>query len=351
MKSDSFYPIAWRRRAPSGLVGLMGLALVAIAASTAQAGPFTINAVFETSWINNAPAAATADVNAVIKEFEAAFTNPVTITIQFGWGDVASTAANPGGIAIAGGAAAYFPQLYTANPAQYTLAQTEKLMTDHAAAHPENQPINTAAPNLPMAYLNPGGSTNFFVSDAEYKALTGKAQNTDAIDGYVGVAAKDPWSFGAAAGAAGTEYFRGALEHEITHDMGRFDAAYLVANGGNPAYLTPLDFYKINANNANLDPTRSVTRFSIDGGKTFYPGYTFNASSDTSDWNNLPDNSFNTSLATFQSMTPTDLVEMQALGWDPAVPEPGTWLLLGTGILGLLACAGRTRRGRSGVAN
>jgi hypothetical protein len=310
--------------------GFIVAPIVGLAAGVANAG-LTINASYETSWTNNAPAAAQADLNAVIAQLQNTWTNNVTVNIQFGWGTLATYPGHPGGFPLpGGGAAAWFPQLDNAQPDQYTLAQTKTLYNNHATAHPENTNFVTAKNNLPLAYPNPNGRASFFVSDAQYKALTGVAQNADTVDAFVGIGAGGNWAFGAAAGGAGTAFFRGALEHEITHAMGRFDNAYNSALGGGPSFLTPLDFFKYVPGNTTLDPTRSVTAFSIDGGTTQPAGFQFNASSDSSDWNNSANDSFNFTVNNFQSMSATDLVEMNALGWDP-IPAPSTLALLGLG--------------------
>jgi hypothetical protein len=329
-------------RVPAAAISAVGAAFFGFSetAPKAEAG-LTINAIYEPSWTANAPPAATADVKAIVNEIDALFTNNVTLNIQFGWGDYGADATHPTGIALPAnaGGVAWFPQLYTATPDQYTLAQTETLLKNHATAHQENTAINTAVGNLPAAYPNPNGRATFFVSDAEYKALTGVAQNKDAVDGYVGFDTTTNWQYGATAGGATTLFFRGALEHEITHAMGRFDSAYYNLTGaGNPAYLTPLDFYKYTGK--NLDPTDTVTKFSIDGGNTNPGGLTFDNTSDTSDWAASSADSFNYSLSSYQTMSPTDITELQALGYDP-VPEPGS---LAASACGLLLLARRHRR-------
>ena len=110
-------------RLPSPLLRLALLASVALAAVAAPAQALVIDPVFEASWNNNAPAGATTVINNVIKEFENDFSNPVIVTIQFGWGDL-----NGGSI---GGALGVtnFPQVLNAlsfptGVAQYSLTQT-----------------------------------------------------------------------------------------------------------------------------------------------------------------------------------------------------------------------------------
>ena len=352
--------------------GMLGAVLVATAALPERAAALLITPNFETSWtmVGGAPAAATADVKAVINELDSLFTNNVSITVQFGWGDYAAGPGGANGIPVpltAAGITAY-PQNFQAGGVtpQYNLNQTETLIRDHAAANPQNVAINTAALNLPGVYPNLNGSGDFFVSDAEYKALTGVAQNTDAVDGFVGFSNVIPWSFGPGIGPAGSTDFESVVEHEITHAMGRVDIAFTSPIfAGGPSYLTPLDFYKYaNIGNGafgnNLNPTNSPSYFSIDGGRTtpLLPGpfglaaefnygppdpKTGDPTADTSDWESAPADSFNAGGSNFQLISDTDLIEMNALGWDPA-PEPSTWLLLSTGLVGLLGYHWRRRK-------
>src|SRR6202040_286445 len=67
--------------------GILGAALGALLCAGQPAQALTIIPSFDTSWAA-APAGATMDVYNVIAEYEADFSNPVTITIAFGWGEV-----------------------------------------------------------------------------------------------------------------------------------------------------------------------------------------------------------------------------------------------------------------------
>jgi hypothetical protein len=311
-------------------------------APAARAG-LNITATYESSWTSNAPAAATADVQYVINEFDSLFSNPVNITIQFAWGSLDTNK-----FTVTQGGAAWFPNFdKSTSPgvrAPYTFSQTTNLMITHANAHPENTSINTAIQNLPLSYPNPNGTNTFFISDAQYKALTGSAQNTDTVDAYIGMGNLTSWNFSTNQASATGYYFIGGLEHEVAHALGRFDTAYTGGAGGGPAYLTPLDFFKYNNTTTNLDPTFSKTYFSIDGGKT--KGLFFDNTSDSSDWASgaSTTDSFNAFLSTnVMTMSATDLTEMQALGWDP-VPEPASVLVLASGAIVLAGYGWRKRK-------
>jgi hypothetical protein len=136
---------------------LLGGLLAAFFAAGDPAQALLINPIYETSWINNAPAGATADVVAVIAEYQSDFSNPVTINISFGWGDIQ-------GSPVTSGAVANFPS----QAPQYTLAQVRTQYTTAVGLQPTNTALATAFANLPATYPNPGGSTSFFVADAEY---------------------------------------------------------------------------------------------------------------------------------------------------------------------------------------
>jgi hypothetical protein len=112
--------VSWR-------VGLSGMALGALLGAAQPADALVIIPSFDTSWTMGfnggpaAPAAATTAVNNVIAEYEADFSNPVTITIAFGWGETA-------GERQTSGAASDFPQniVNFPNPAdEYNLAQVK----------------------------------------------------------------------------------------------------------------------------------------------------------------------------------------------------------------------------------
>src|SRR6516162_1178126 len=70
-----------------GLGLLSGVALGALLGVGQAAQALVITPSFDASWAA-APAAATTVVNNVIAEYEAAFSNAVTVTVAFGWGEL-----------------------------------------------------------------------------------------------------------------------------------------------------------------------------------------------------------------------------------------------------------------------
>ena len=80
-------PFALIKRPARRLGLLSGAAVVALFGASQPADALTIIPVFDASWAA-APAGATTDVNNVIAEYEADFSNPVTVTVAFGWGEL-----------------------------------------------------------------------------------------------------------------------------------------------------------------------------------------------------------------------------------------------------------------------
>jgi hypothetical protein len=207
------------------------------------------------------------------------------------------------------------------------LAQTETLFVNHAAAHPENVPINTAVPFLPATFPNPNGSSNFLITTAEQAALTGVSSGLPS-DGTIG--------FGTSSSSGVWAAF--AL-HEIGHIMGRFDQAFASPPGGGPPILAPLDFFKYSTTTpGQLDPTFSITNFSYDGGTTVPGGRQWSNISDSGDWLSPPSDPYNWETNGGAVLSSPDILLNEALGWDPAasvVPEPSTFLAFGAGLAGL----------------
>ena len=339
-----------------GLGLLSGVALGALLGAGQAAHALVITASFDASWLAGAPAGATADVNNVIAEYEADFSNPVTVKVAFGWGELNGSPITSGAATVFAGND--FPPPF--GPATtFTLAQVKGFYAGAAAGPGATQVLVTANSHLPAAYPNPGGSTGFFIPDAEYKALTGAALNADPIDGFTGYATNFcgggtcPYDFTGGAPAANAIDFTAVVEHELSHALSRVDYGFSSGVAGNPPpFLTPQDFFKYDCGTANLDPKFNVTCFSFDGDTTNPQGRTFSNTSDSGDWISATGDSYNAfiSKGEFASVSTADLQLMCAEGWNdravcgtPATPapEPGTLALLGTSLLGL---AGLRRR-------
>jgi len=358
-------------RRPARRLGLLLGGVLGGLLGAQPADALTITPSYDASWSDAGwgsaatNAAAKNVVNNVIAEFQGFFSNPVSITIAFGLGEVR-------GLPVTSGAAAFFDASDFPPTTQFTLAQVKALYATAAGAAGATQVLVTANANLPAAYPNPGGSNMFMVPDAEYKALTGGlALDADPIDGYTGYATNGnfcssgpacPYDFTGGAPAAGTIDFTAVVEHELSHAMSRVDFAFSgndMNPGGPPPFLTPQDFFRYQDNagtcNTTLEPRFNIACFSYDGGATNpSPFRTFSNSSDSGDWINANSDSFNAFLGrgVDGSISITDILLMCAEGWNdravcgtPATsaPEPGTLALLGTSLLGLAALRRRRR--------
>jgi hypothetical protein len=309
---------------------LSGVALGALLGAGQSADALTINPVFDSSW-TAAPAGATTVVNNVINEYEADFSNPVTVSVAFGWGEL-------NGSSITSGAATAFatsdfpPPFGPTTP--FTLAQVKAFYAAAAAGPGATQVLVTANANLPAAYPNPGGVSNgFFIPYATNFCGGGTC----------------PYDFTGGAPAANAIDFTAVVEHELSHALSRVDFGFSSGVAGNPPpFLTPQDFFKYDCGTANLDPKFNVTCFSFDGDATNPQGRTFSSQSDSGDWINANNDSFNAFIGrgVFASVSTADLQLMCAEGWnDRAVcgtpvtpaPEPGTLALLGTSLFGFAA--------------
>jgi len=251
--------------------------MVALFGVGQPADALVINPVFDASWAA-APAGATTDVNNVIAEYEADFSNPVTVTVAFGWGELNGSSITSGAATVF--ATSDFPPPF--GPAStFSLSQVKGFYNTAAGGAGATQVLVTANNYLLSSYPNPGGLSNgFFIPDAEYKALTGGALNGDTIDGFTGYATNFcgggtcPYDFtGGVPGSTAID-FTAVVEHELSHALSRVDYGFSSGVAGNPPpFLTPQDFFKYDCGTPNLDPKFNVTCFSFNGDATNPQGH------------------------------------------------------------------------------
>ncbi len=266
-----------------------------------------LNLIYDSS-VASAPAGFQTALTAAADYLDRIILNPITVNIAVGWGEydgmpLQSQTESLGGIA----------PVYSLGYQQVR----EGLSTVAGQA-----PAATAYANLPPA--DPSGGAGFLVSSALQKAWGMLPANGSAIDGYVGFGSATGYNFTTTGDmSAGGIYFMGVAEHELTHALGRFSDL----GGG---YLSTLDLFRYSAPGVlqgdATDPF-APAYFSIDGGRTPLAAYA--TSGDNSDWATSVSNDAFDAMSpwgTVNAMSPTDLAEMAAIGFEVGCFAAGTRL-------------------------
>jgi hypothetical protein len=331
-----------------------------ILASPAQALTFS-NDFTDPSWASAPTILSEMEIAVPAAEniLDALFSNPVNVSIYF-FNDPS-----------AGGAytefngqnfPAPFSDPFPSGGVSYATVVSD--LTSHSAAHPENKALAASIMNLPASEppCPTCDTAEFMMPDTESLALTGQPAPGGPYQFQAAIAVGDlAWDDNQSDGiAAGAGDLTGVMLHEITHAMGRVDFAFAGSNGpdgapGDPL-MTPLDLDRYGCGTTSLTTSSDNACLSIDGGVTDLNQ--FAPTSDTGDWLSpgafTPTaDSFNASFYYGQLLTMSagDILEMNALGWDPfssSVPEPAAWVLLLAGFAGLGFA--RYRRSRAAAA-
>jgi hypothetical protein len=300
-----------------------------------------INLIYDSSTAT-APQAFFTAMTTVVNNFDALFTNNVTVNINVGWGVVN---APDGAHTIPNTAVA---TSYRNTPASYTYTQVRNALiaTAQASGSPDQQ---AAVAQLPVA--EPAGlGQHFVLGTAEAKALGLVNANATPLDGAVGFAVTPlfggntpyAWYYGTGTPTASNQYsFIATAEHEITEIMGRIAWAHksINFNGTNQVGQindaeNVIDLFRYAGPNQRQLGTSGPSYFSLDGGATDLKDWQLAGSTgndgDLVDWvdNHPTGDAFDKDITPgeFLPMSAVDLMLMNILGWNmtnpPVPPNP-----------------------------
>ena len=288
------------RRTPLFFLSLIGVLLGPIQAS---AWALSFNLMFDDS-TNSVPTGFSTAFDNAIQFYETNFTDPITINLQVGWGEVAGQTLIPGAL---GESSASQPGFF-----QYATTKSDLVADAKSAAD------LIAIANLPTS--DPTNGATFKISRAQGKALGRTIGDGSALDGSVGFDSTANFTFDPNHRAVTGKFdFIGVAEHEISEVMGRFG---LSQNGAPSGRYGPIDMFRYSSPGMlDLAPANGAY-FSINGGVTVINTFNGTGGGDLSDWAGATFDSYNASLTTGVELPVTagDLIEMDVIGYDVLSP-------------------------------
>ena len=266
-----------------------------------------INLVFDSS-VASAPAGFKTAIEDAADFFSTLFSNPITVTLDIGWGEV-------DGQALAGNALGESETNYQ-GPYTYSQVRAGLLATDTGSY--DATAVASLSASSPVS-----NSAQFIVSDAEAKALNLGSQTPDAVDGWVGFSSTLPFAYDPASRAVSGAYdLIGVAEHEITEDLGRVsDLNTFDGTRGAPAY-TPFDLFRYAGSGKRQLTTGAPSYFSANGGATDlgdFNNFQTGDSGDLGDWaSSVGNDSFldESNAGVENPVTPRDIQLMEVLGYQ-----------------------------------
>ena len=256
-----------------------------------------INFVYNSS-VDLAPTGFKVALTAAAQYLDGLIANVITVTVQVGWGED-NGAPITGDIATGGPAAGIFDPY--------------DLLKSNLIANATSVTDETVIANLPAT--DPTGGGLFFVSNAQARAWGLIPATSSEVDGTIGFGTTIDFNYDPQNRAVSGEIdFVGVAEHELSHVLGRVAGLQYAPN-----LYTPLDLFRYSAPGTFQLAGGQPGYFSIDGGTTHLNP--FDTVFDYGDWaSTVQNNSFGyASVGTVNSVTPTDITVLDALGFAIAI--------------------------------
>ena len=271
---------------------------------SSTASPFVINVTWDAS-VASAPAGFEAGVLSAVQYLESQFSDPITINIGVGYGEVNGTALGSGAL----GQSYYWLDKFSYSQIVGALKADAKTATDASA----------------VASLPSTANGTFWATTAQAQALG--LMGSAGVNGYVGFSSTYGFDYNDADGVSGYD-FSGVVLHEITEVMGRSLAVGGSIGGSSPSYYAG-DLLHFSA--PGVHTFTSGGYFSADNGVTNMGNYN-TGGGDPGDWSSsVANDSFDATSAAnvVNVVSANDLTLMDAIGWDrtgvasaPAPPPP-----------------------------
>src|SRR5579863_3713566 len=268
--------------------------------TTGASSGLVIDVVYDSS-VQNAPAGFTAAVAAVVSYYESVFTDPVTLTIDVGYGEIGGQSLGSNAL---GESETYLTSVSYAQ-LQSALAKNANAIGDTAAAAslPATSPV----------------SGQYWLSTAEAKAL-GITGASSSIDGYVGFSNAASFAYNDSNEVGANQYdFFGVVAHEFSEVMGRQMMTGENFYGG--ARYEPLDLFHYSAAGVRDFSGTTPGYASATAGNTSLDSFNTNSGGDFGDWAASAGHDAFDAFSypgVVNAVSASDLALMNHLGWDPA---------------------------------
>ena len=242
------------------------------------------------SWLQSA-------VNTVVAKYDALVTNPISLSLSFGWGE-------ENGNAIRAGATAQ----NQSNGTYMSFGDLMKAMKSHATTAADA----TAVANLPAADPTNGGK--FYVPLALQKALGVQGATPGTFDGYIGLNSALSYTVSPSGPIAGGTYdVVSVIEHEMSEVLGRVG---FLSGSRTPGVYGPMDLFRYTAP-GQRGLTAGSGSFSIDGQTMLKQFNNPLAGGDAADWSSstFGDTFGNSTAGMASTFSATDMTLLDVLGY------------------------------------